>query len=76
MKTIQLEIEDKSLDMFISLINSFKDGVIKKFTVKESSDFIGAKFYFHEAYKNIDKTKLVPFDYELDELDDYLDSIE
>lgn len=62
--------------MFISLINSFKDGVIKKFTVKEDSDFVDMEHYFQKTYKSIDKTKLVPFDYELDELDDYLDSIE
>lgn len=31
MRTIQLEIEDKSLDLFLFIINNLRDGIIKNF---------------------------------------------
>ncbi|OHD97768.1 MAG: hypothetical protein A3E21_08820 [Sulfurimonas sp. RIFCSPHIGHO2_12_FULL_36_9] len=42
MKTIQLEIEDKSLELFLVLINNLKDGIIKNFKIDDvdiKSDF-------------------------------------
>ncbi|MDD5400714.1 MAG: hypothetical protein PHQ93_05985 [Sulfurimonas sp.] len=42
MRTIQLEIEDKSLDLFLSIINNLKDGIVKNFKIDDidvKSDF-------------------------------------
>jgi len=44
MTTLQLEIEDSKLDLVLSIINSLKDDIVKKYEVKsdtkEQSDFI------------------------------------
>ncbi len=44
MKTLQLEIEDSKLDIVLNIINSLKDGIVKKYEVKsdtrEENDFI------------------------------------
>lgn len=37
MKTIQLEIEDTSLDAFLILINSLKDGMIRSFKIDDDN---------------------------------------
>ncbi|MDO9266641.1 MAG: hypothetical protein Q7U00_06105 [Sulfurimonas sp.] len=77
MRTVQLEIEDKSLDLFLSIISNLKDGIVKNFKIKEDGSFDETKAYFQNAYSEIKegKTKLVPFNDGLDELDDYIDSI-
>lgn len=77
MKTITLEVEDSSLDTVLVLIKSLKDGMIKNFKIKEDGSFYDTKAYFQDAYSEIKegKTKLVPFNDGLDELDDYIDSI-
>lgn len=80
MKTIQLEIEDNSLDMFLSLIGSLKEGIVKRFDVKEDTrdaKFYEAETYFKNAYDDIKsgKSKTVPLEYGIDELDNYIDSI-
>lgn len=62
MKTIQLEIEDKSLDAFLTLIHSLKKGVIKKFEVKDSDisdkEFQETKAYFNECLYDIENKKV------------------
>lgn len=77
MKTITLEVEDSSLDTVLILIKNLKDGMIKNFKIKEGGSFDETKAYFQNAYSEIKegKTKLVPFNDGLDELDDYIDSI-
>ncbi|QHG91753.1 hypothetical protein CVO_07910 [Sulfurimonas sp. CVO] len=77
MKTIQLEIEDKSLDAVLTLIHSLKKGMIKKYEIKEDGSFCETKAYFQNAYNEIKegKAKLVPFNDGLGGLDDYIDSI-
>lgn len=39
MRTIQLEIEDKSLDLFLFIINNLRDGIIKNFNIDVKSNF-------------------------------------
>lgn len=77
MKTIQIEIEDGYLDNFLSIIDSLKDGMIKKFEVKDDSMFRHTQIYFQHKYDEIQdgKVKLIPFEDGLDELDEYIDSI-
>lgn len=58
MKTIQLEIEDKSLELFLVLINNLKDGIVKKFEVKDcdisNKKFQETKAYFNECLYDIE----------------------
>lgn len=58
MKTIQLEIEDKSLDAVLTLIHSLKKGVIKKYEIKDSDisdkEFQETKVYFNECLYDIE----------------------
>lgn len=62
MKTIQLEIEDKSLDAFLTLIHSLKKGMIKKFEIKNSDipdrEFQETKAYFNECLYDIENKKV------------------
>ncbi len=53
MKTIQLEIEDNSLDMFLSLIGSFKEGIIKKFKI----DDVDVRSDFEAVAKELESIK-------------------
>lgn len=57
MKTIQLEIEDSSLDMFLSLINSLKDGIVKNFKIKEDDSFDETQMYFQKCLEEIDNSE-------------------
>lgn len=61
MKTIQLEVEDKSLDTVLTLLQSLKDGMIKKFEVKESHvqnrEFQETKEYFNNCLYDIENNK-------------------
>lgn len=57
MKTIQLEIEDSSLDMFLSLINSLKDGIIKNFKIEEDDSFYETQMYFQKCLEEIDNSE-------------------
>jgi len=52
-KTIQLEIEDNSLDMFLSLIGSFKEGIIKKFKI----DDVDVRSDFEAVAKELESIK-------------------
>lgn len=62
MKTIQLEIEDKSLELFLVLINNLKDGIVKKFEIKDSGisdrEFQETKAYFNECLYDIENKKV------------------
>lgn len=62
MKTIQLEIEDKSLELFLVLINNLKDGIVKKFEIKDSAisdrEFQETKAYFQECLYDIENKKV------------------
>lgn len=80
-RTIEIEVEDSALETALFLIKNWKDGIAKSFKIQENvirgNDFYQTKAYFQNAYSEIKegKTKLVPFNDGLDELDDYIDSI-
>ncbi len=76
MQTIQLEIEDNKVDVFLNIIQNLKDGIVKNFTIKnndildddtieyiKTEQFQKDKQYFHKCLEDIEsgKSKLIPF---------------
>ena len=59
MKTIQLQIDDKNFETFMTIIKNLKNGMIKNLEVKDS-DFEQNKLYFNQCLEDIEtnKTKL------------------
>ena len=90
MQTIQLQIEDNKVDQFLNIIDNLKDGIVKNFTVSQddtlnkstikymkTKQFKKNKKYFQKCLEDIEsgKSKLVPFEFGLDELDSFIDEI-
>ncbi|RBQ31139.1 hypothetical protein CRU92_08180 [Arcobacter sp. FW59] len=53
MRTIQLQVEDKDFESFLTIINNLKKGMIRNFEVKDS-DFEQTKSYFNQCLKDIE----------------------
>ena len=53
MKTIEVQIEDNSLDMFLSIINNLKDGIVKQFKI----DNVDIKGDFEAVAKELENIK-------------------
>lgn len=55
MKTVQLEIDDKDYESFLTIINNLKKGFVKKIIVNDSIEFVSNKeqIFYEELIKNI-----------------------
>jgi len=51
MKTIQLQIEDKNYDSFMTIINNLKKGFVKNFTVNNGIEVVSESEY--KYYENL-----------------------
>jgi len=65
MRTIQLQVEDKDYESFLTIVNSLKKGMIKNFQVKTTdtsySNFEQTKSFFNQCLQDIENgnTKLL-----------------
>jgi len=64
MQNIQMQIEDKYLDTFLTLINSLKDGMVKHIHIDENNSDKEVRDYFQSSLAAIEngKTKLISHD--------------
>jgi hypothetical protein len=55
MKTIQLQIDDKNYESFLSIVNNLKKGFIKKITVSDTIETIsdGEQKYYENLLTNM-----------------------
>lgn len=53
MKTIQLQIDDKNYDSFMTIINNLKKGFVKNFTVKSNGDIETVSDTEQNYYENL-----------------------
>ena len=74
MKTIQLQIDDKNFETFMTII---KNGMIKNLEVKDS-DFEQNKLYFNQCLEDIEtnKTKLFEEDEYKKEMNSFMENLE
>ena len=77
MKTIQIEIDDKNFETFMTIIKNLKNGMIKNFEVKDS-DFEQSKLYFNQCLEDIEtnKTKLFVEDDYKKEMNGFMKKLE
>lgn len=57
MKNIQLQIDDKNYESFLSIVNNLKKGFIKKITVTDTIEPVSDKEqkYYENLLKNMNK---------------------
>ena len=55
MKTVELKIDDNSFDIFRTLIENLKDGIVKSFEVKESIEEVSdqEQKYYEKLLSNM-----------------------
>jgi len=55
MKTVELKIDDNSFDIFRTLIENLKDGIVKSFEVKESIEEVSdqEQIYYEKLLSNM-----------------------
>jgi len=53
MKTIQLQIDDKNYDSFMTILNNLKKGFIKNFSVENNNDIKTVSDHEQNYYENI-----------------------
>ena len=77
MKTIQLQIDDKNFETFMTIIKNLKNGMIKNLEVKDS-DFEQNKLYFNQCLEDIEtnKTKLFEEDEYKKEMNSFMENLE
>ena len=77
MKTIQIEIDDKNFETFMTIIKNLKNGMIKNLEVKDS-DFEQNKLYFNQCLEDIEtnKTKLFEEDEYKKEMSSFMKNLE
>ena len=63
-QNIQIQIEDKYLDTFLTLVNSLKKGIVKNIHIDENKQNKQAKEYFHSSLAAIEdgSEKLISHD--------------
>jgi len=54
MQTIQLEVEDRYLDTFLTLLSHLKEGMIQNIQIDEKALFETNKIHFQQALKEIE----------------------
>jgi hypothetical protein len=78
MQTIQLQIEDSKVDIFLNLIQNLKDGIIKSYTLSNNMDEnLELDPYFYERQQELNhllnnvesgNMKMYDFNNSMDEL--------
>ena len=54
MKTIQLQIDEKNFEIFMTIIKNLKNGMIKNLEIKDN-DFEESKLYFNQCLEDMAK---------------------
>ncbi|MCT7534506.1 hypothetical protein N5T95_03095 [Aliarcobacter cryaerophilus] len=77
MKTIQLQIDEKIFETFMTIIKNLKNGMIKNLEIKDN-DFEQSKLYFKQCLEDIEsnKTKLFTQDAYQKEMNDFMKKLE
>lgn len=77
MKTIQLQIDEKNFETFMTIIKNLKNGMIKNLEIKDN-DFEQSKLYFNQCLEDIgsNKTKLFTQDAYQKEMNDFMKKLE
>ncbi|MCT7433530.1 hypothetical protein [Aliarcobacter cryaerophilus] len=77
MKTIQLQIDEKNFETFMTIIKNLKNGMIKNLEIKDN-DFEQSKLYFKQCLEDIEsnKTKLFTQDAYQKEMNDFMKKLE
>lgn len=77
MKTIQLQIDEKNFETFMTIIKNLKNGMIKNLEIKDN-DFEQSKLYFNQCLEDIEsnKTKLFTHDTYQKEMNDFMKKLE
>ena len=77
MKTIQLQIDEKNFETFMTIIKNLKNGMIKNLEIKDN-DFEESKLYFKQCLEDIEsnKTKLFTQDTYQKEMNDFMKKLE
>ncbi|MCT7527999.1 hypothetical protein N5T79_02510 [Aliarcobacter cryaerophilus] len=77
MKTIQLQIDEKNFETFMTIIKNLKNGMIKNLEIKDN-DFEQSKLYFNQCLEDIEnnKTKLFTQDAYQKEMNDFMKKLE
>ena len=77
MKTIQLQIDEKNFETFMTIIKNLKNGMIKNLEIKDN-DFEQSELYFNQCLEDIEsnKTKLFTQDAYQKEMNDFMKKLE
>lgn len=77
MKTIQLQIDEKNFETFMTIIKNLKNGMIKNLEIKDN-DFEQSKLYFNQCLEDIEsnKTKLFTQDAYQKVMNDFMKKLE
>ena len=77
MQNVQMQIEDKYLSTFLTLVNNLKDGMVKSIHIDETHSYKEDKDYFQSSLAAIEdgNAKLISHNEVWDKIDQHIKAI-